>query len=222
MENVSQATPESVWAALRELAARQAESDRQMKETDRILTEKFAETDRILTEKFAETDRILKESQAETDRKFAATDKFLKNLGKRLGGMGNSHGSFAEEYFFTAFEDGETDFFGEKFDNIEKNMRHQLNGLKDEYDIVMFNHTSVAIVEVKYRAEQEDLPVTLKKADTFRILYPGYKNYKIYLGLASMTGFDPKVEQGCKQNGIAIIKQVGDKVVICDENLKVF
>ena len=136
--------------------------------------------------------------------------------------MGNSHGSFAEEYFFNAFEDGETDFFGEKFDEIEKNLKYKRNGLKDEYDVVMFNHSSVAIVEVKYRADKDDLPSVLKKADTFRKLAPEYQNYKIYLGLASMTGFDPEVEKGCKQYGIAIIKQVGDKVVIYDENLKTF
>ena len=201
--NNSQATPESVWAFLREIAERQAESDR-------ILTEKQAETDRILTEKFAEVAK----SQA-------ATDRLMKKLGVRLGGMGNSHGSFAEEYFFNAFEDGETDFFGEKFDEIEKNLKYKRNGLKDEYDVVMFNHSSVAIIEVKYRADENDLPSVLKKVDTFRKLAPEYTNFKIYLGIASMS-FEPKLEEICKKTGIAVIKQLGDKIIIYDENLKTF
>jgi len=194
--NNSSHTFESVWAALQE--------------SNRILTEKQAETDRILSEKFTE----LTKSQAETDR-------LMKTLGVRLGGMGNSHGSFAEEYFFSAFNAGKTDFFGEKFDEIEKNLKNKRNGLTDEYDIVMFNHTSVAIIEAKYKAHENDVPATLKKVDTFRKLFPDYKDFKIYLGLASMS-FYPELEEECKKQGIAIIKQVGDKVVIYDENLKAF
>jgi len=199
MNNKSQATPESVWAAFQE-------TDRKIKE----LAEQQAENNRFLTERFSD----LTKSQAKTE-------KFVKNLGVRLGGMGNSHGSFAEEYFFNAFEDGKTDFFGEKFDEIEKNLKYKRNGLKDEYDVVMFNHSSVAIIEVKYRADEDDLPAVLKKVDTFRKLAPEYENFKIYLGLASMS-FYSELEEECKKQGIAIIKQVGDKVIIYDENLKVF
>jgi hypothetical protein len=46
-------------------------------------------------------------------------------------------------------------------------------------------------------------------------------DFKIYLGLASMSFF-PELEQECIEQGIAVIKQVGDKVVINDSNLKVF
>jgi len=199
MDNNSQATPESVWAMF-------AESERLRQENERFLTEKLAE----VTQK-----------QAELAKSQAATDRQMKKLGVRLGGMGNSHGSFAEEYFFNAFEDGETDFFGEKFDEIEKNLKYKRNGLKDEYDVVMFNHSSVAIIEVKYRADEDDLPAVLKKVDTFRKLAPEYKNFKIYLGYASMS-FTPDVEQVFEDNGIAVIKQVGDKVIINQKKLKVF
>jgi hypothetical protein len=61
----------------------------------------------------------------------------------------------------------------------------------------------------------------LKKVETFRILFPNYKDFKIYLGLAAMS-FYPKLEQRCLAQGIAVIKQVGDTVVINDTQLKVF
>ena len=93
--------------------------------------------------------------------------------------------------------------------------------LKDEFDIVLFNHTSVALIEVKYKAHENDIPKVLKKAETFRILFPDYKDFKIYLGLATMA-FYPELEQACINQGIAIIKQVGDTVVINDKHLKVF
>jgi len=217
MENSSYSS-ESVWAALHE--------------SNRFLTEKLAETDRILTEKQAETDRILRESRIETDRilteKFSElkesqkeTDRIVREVSKRLGGMGQNHGSFAEEYFFNSFEKGQKNFFGETFDDVKKNLKNFWQGLEDEYDIVMFNHSSVAIIEAKYKAHENDVPAVLNKVNTFRILFPGYKNFKIYLGLASMS-FYPELEKECKKQGIAIIKQVGDKVVIYEENLKTF
>ena len=54
-----------------------------------------------------------------------------------------------------------------------------------------------------------------------RIFFPYYKDYKIYLGLASMS-FNPDVEEECITQGIAIIKQLGDTVVIYDEHLKIW
>jgi hypothetical protein len=204
--NHSSNTFESVWATL-ESASAKIESAGAKIESAGVKIDRLAERQ-------VENERILNE-------KFAETDKLIKNLGVRLGGMANSHGSFAEEYFFNAFDNGETNFFGEKFDEIEKNLKYRRNGLKDEYDMVMFNHTSVAIIEVKYRAREKDMPATLKKVDTFRILFPDYKDFRIYLGLAAMS-FDPEIEKECEDNGIAIIKQVGDKVIINDKNLKAF
>ncbi len=136
-----------------------------------------------------------------------------------LGSWANYHGSFAEEYFINSFEKGKNNFFGERFNDI----RQRVTGLKikDEYDILLINGQSVGIVEVKYKAHENDVDKVLKKAQTFRINYPDYINHQIYLGLASMT-FYPELEQECIQKGIAIVKQVGDTVVINDKHLKVF
>jgi len=192
-------TFESVWAAIQE--------------NNRYLTEKFAETDRQMQE----TDRQMKE----TDRQMKETDRRMKELQKTLGGMANSHGSFAEEYFFNSFEDNEQNFFGEHFDEIRKHIYGKKKNIEDEYDIVLYNGVSVAIIEVKYKAHNDDVDKVLKKAETFRILFSDYKDFKIYLGLASMA-FYPELEQECINQGIAIIKQVGDNVIINDAHLKVF
>ena len=161
-----------------------------------------------------ETDRLLDKSSAEFDRR-------IKKLEETTGSWANNHGSFAEEYFFNSFENGKQNFFGERFDVIQKNLSHFWQGVKDEYDIVLYNHTSVALVEIKYKAHLHDIPNVLKKAETFRILFPNYKDFKIYLGLASLS-FYPGLEKECSQQGIAIIKQVGDTVVIYDKCLKAF
>ena len=91
----------------------------------------------------------------------------------------------------------------------------------DEYDILLINGQTIGVVEVKYKAHENDVPKILKKAETFRANFPKYQNHRVYLGLATMA-FYPELEEECKSNGIAIVKQVGDNVVIYDKHLKVF
>jgi hypothetical protein len=92
---------------------------------------------------------------------------------------------------------------------------------KGELDIILVNGKALVIIEVKFRVRDKHVDKVMKKVKPFREKFPEYKNHKVYLGLASMV-FDEDIENKCKENGIAVIKQVGDNVVIYDENLKVF
>ena len=211
--NNQPATPESVWALLQANAK---------------LMEKFsiaAEKSRIDAEKTrieAEKSRIdAEKSRIDAEKSRIDAEKRMKKLEELTGSWANNQGSFAEEYFFNSFENGKQNFFGEHFDEIAKNIKNRWQGVEDEYDIVLYNHTAVALIEVKYKAHINNLPNVLKKAETFRILFPNYKDFKIYLGLASMS-FYPELEQECISQGIAVVKQVGDTVVINDKYLKVF
>ena len=166
---------------------------------------------------FRETDKLIKELSAKIDQ--VSTE--IKNVNDTVGGMQNSNGMFAEEYFFNSFNQGNTSFFGEKFNDIEPNVKGIKPGFKDEYDIVLINGKSVAIVEVKYRARLEDVSQVIKKANTFRVNFPDYQNHRVYLGFAALIS-SQRVEQECIKEGIAVVKQVGDTVIINDKHLKVF
>jgi len=201
-----------------------ADSDRRIKEYERERKEYERERKKYA----ADSDRRMKKLEEITgswgkERKESAadSDRRMKKLEEITGSWGNNHGSFAEEYFFNSFEKGNQNFLGEHFDDIQKNVSSTWQGVKDEYDIVLYNHHSVALIEVKYKAHVNDVPSVLKKAETYRILFPNYKDFKIYLGLASMS-FYHELEQECIKEGIAVIKQVGDTVVINDKHLKVF
>ena len=194
--NIPSATAESFWAALQAITEKQAETALQMAETAR--------------------------QQAETDRQMAKTDRKISRLEKQLGGISKNHGSFAEEYFINSIKKGEKNFFGEKYDKLLKyEIIEENNKIKGELDMMLVNGKSVAIIEVKFRAREKHVETVLKKVKPFRHKFPEYQNHKIYLGLASMV-FDETIEDKCKENGIAVIKQVGDAVVIYDENLKTF
>ena len=160
-------------------------------------------------------------SLRETESIVKENAKAIKELQKTVGAWANNHGSFAEEYFVNSFEKGKKNFFGETFDELEPNLRGIKKGFKDEYDILLINGKSVAIVEVKYKAHQNDILKVLKKAETFRVNFPDYANHRIFLGLASMA-FNSNVEDECVKEGIAVVKQVGDSVVINDSHLKPF
>jgi hypothetical protein len=196
-------TFEGTWAAIQE--------------SNRFLTEKFAKTDRQITK----NDRLIRKKFAKTEQLIDKNAQRMKELNELVGAWSKNHGDFAEEYFINSFENGHQTFFGEKFDEMEQNVKGITRDYKDEYDIVLLNGKSVGIVEIKFRAKKEHIPKILRKAETFRINCPEYKNHQIFLSLASFC-FQDGVEEECTDKGIAIIKQMGDMVVINDAHLKVF
>ena len=204
----------------KQAAERKAEIDKIMAETEKIK----AKTERIKTETAEKEEEYKKqeaERKAEAERDFIEIREAIKKNSKLLGNISENNGMIAEEYFFNSFERGQTNFFGETFDDIEKNAKGWKKGFKDEYDILMTNGSAVGIIEVKHKAHKNDLPDVFKKAETFRGNFPEYQNHRIYLGLASMA-FYPELEKACKESGIAIIKQKGENIVINDKHLKVY
>ena len=83
----------------------------------------------------------------------------------------------------------------------------------------------MAIIEIKYSLKEddlkEDLPNAFRKIETFKTSFPKYANYKYYLGFASLS-FKQPVEDIIAKEGIAVIKQVGNKMVINSDSLRVF
>ena len=200
-------TFESVWALLEKHAQELEKSAQERKESS-------AKFDREMEKTRADFDR----RSADFDRRSAEFDRQMNNLKEQVAGITKSNGDFAEEYFFNTFEKGQQNFFGEKFDRI---IRGKGKIVEDEYDVVMINGKTAGIIEVKYRARKDDIPKALKKAETFRINFPEYRNHKIYLALAALT-INSTLERECIKEGIAVIKQVGDKVIVYDKHLKAF
>ena len=168
---------------------------------------------------FAEIRSILRETAESQAASSAEFDRRIKKLEASIGSINNNIGMVTEYFFVTSFEQDKRNFFGEEFYELRKNV----GGMKiaAEYDIVLINGSSIAIIEVKYKAHENDIPKVLKKAETVRVNFPEYQWHKVYLGLASMA-FYPELEQACIDNGIAIVKQVGDTMVLNYENLKAY
>lgn len=157
---------------------------------------------------------------------FAETDRQIKALQEEIGGIGNSNGAFAEDFFYNSLEKSMS-FAGVHFDCISDEFGGQIKNsdgtiVKDQFDIVMTNDKAVAIIEIKYKAES-DYPKKMveKKIRNFRLLFPYYAKYKIYLGLGSLS-FNQRVIQEAKKYGIGLLKQRGETIEFKTEWVKAY
>ena len=207
-----------------ELVAKIAkESEESAKKHDKFVEEheKFvARHDKFVAEHekfFEEYEKI----SVESAKSMADLKATVKAVSKQLGGMANSDGAFAEELFYHTL--GETmQFGGQHYDIADSNIERLTNGVHSEFDILMYNSTSVAIIEVKYKADLEDIDeLVTKKVARFRTLFPQYKDCNIYLGIGSMS-FDKKVVKKAYNLGIGILRQKGDIIETDTDNIRAY
>jgi len=185
---------EDVWASIHELSQRQKETDRQLKETDRQLKE----TDKHLKEKFSE-------------------------LKEYVGGIARNNGDVAESYFYETIADtmkiGELDF-----DIIEKNVKrmNRRQNIRGEYDIILINSESIAIVEIKYKLHPGDIEkIVNKKIPVFKKLFPEKKDFKLYIAVAGLSVPDDSKKLAFK-HGFFVLTQGGGKLNLEHDYIKIY
>jgi hypothetical protein len=203
---------------IKETSQQMKETDRQMKENDLRLTKMREETDRQMKE----NDLRLTKMREETDRLMKENSREIKELNRSLGGISNSNGDMAEEFFFNIFRRNKT-FVNEHYDSVQKNYFYSNGEAGAESDIVLFNGTSVAIIEVKYKATQKNIRIEklISNVTLFKKCSPIYRNHKVYLGVAAMS-FGKWLEQELHDAGIATIHPLGKKIVIYDKDVREF
>ncbi|MDR0303472.1 MAG: hypothetical protein LBH98_01700 [Chitinispirillales bacterium] len=161
------------------------------------------------------------ELQKKTDEQMKKTDKKLDRLDEIVNGVNNNIGYHAERYFQNVFKK-KLSFGKETYDYMIPNLEYNKKGKSAEFDIVLVNGKSVAIIEAKNRIHPNFIKeIAVNKASQFRKYFPIYKNYELYLVAAGFS-FDKSVIKEAKAYGVGIIRQVGDAIEIDDENLKVY
>ena len=231
MENLNNhqaITPESVLMAIQEATSRVTAEVKEMFKASRAELEAsravFEASRAEFDQRMKKFDENLEASRAEFDQRMKksneAFDCQLKKMNEYMMGITESNSKFSEEYFFNSLENGQINFFiDEKIDKILPNVKGRT--VNDEYDILFLNGKTTGIVECKYKARKDDIPKMLKKPDTFRINFPEYKNHKVYLAMAAFS-INENCQRECIKQGIAVIKQVGDTIVVKNKHLKTF
>jgi Holliday junction resolvase-like predicted endonuclease len=142
----------------------------------------------------------------ELKEQVAQTAKVVKDLGTHLGRAANHNGDAAEEYFANTLM-AKKEFAGQHYDYADRNLHRNRNGREDEFDIIMYNGVSIGLIEVKYKADLDDVDdLATRKVENFRLFFPEHKDKVVYLGIGSMS-FDEKVLKRARIHGIAILRQ---------------
>ncbi len=203
----------------KEIAEMQRKTDAQFKERGEAMDVLFKQRDSDIKALFDERDRdlkaLFKERDKATDALFKErdriTDEKLNKLSVFLGNIGKNQGDVAEEFFFNTIKSN-LKIGNVKFNDITPNLYKERDGVKDEYDIFLTNGDSVAIIEVKYKAHENDIEkLKNKKIPNFRKLFPIYKDYKIYAGLAGFN-INKDVVRKAEEYGFFILKRKGELV----------
>jgi hypothetical protein len=151
----------------------------------------------------------------------AKNEKRFEKLHEEMGAIGHSNGDAAESFFYNSLED-EMKLGKVKFDFISKNVKQKKHRQEEEYDIFLENGNAVGIIEVKYKVQQKHIEKLIdKKAENFRILFPDYSDYKLYVGIAGLS-FEPNTEKLATENGLVVLKQKGDVMQVNSSQMKAF
>jgi len=189
--------------------------------TDEEFKSSIANSIASLAAENKETERVLKEMFAETDRKIDKVSKQIDSVSKQMGGINENIGYHAEQFFQNVFADNKV-FGGIKYDDIILNMKYGDKTGEVEFDIVLENGNTLALIEVKNRIHPDFVKkLAEERMSKFRKYFPMYKGYDVYLGIAGFS-FDKAVLEEAKKYGVGIIKQVGDGIEVNAKDLRAY
>ncbi len=174
--------------------------------------------------RFAETQAQIVKTEAQiakTEAQIAKTEAQVERTSKELSNVGHNNGDYAEDYFYNSLSETMV-FAGVKYDSISKNIHIKRHRLEDEFDVIMYNGNSIALIECKYKAHEKDLKkLVKKKVSNLRELNTDYANYRIYCGLASFS-FYAELEQQALDLGVAVLKQKGDLMEVNASTIRAY
>ena len=210
----------------RDLKKSEEKFDREMQKSREEFKQRMKESEERSEREWGEIREEQKKRSEKLDREWEKSKENFDKMVIEIGGIGNSNGDVAEEYFINAFEKNPS-LNGEIYDKVIYNARLvseeslKSNEFNDEYDIFLSNGKSAAIIEIKYNLKRGVIKRLLEKGENFRKYHPIFNNHKLYLGIAALS-FRKAAEENITKKGIAVIKQVGGKMVINSKNLKEF
>jgi len=145
------------------------------------------------------------------------TDKKLDKVAKMLGVFDNSQDSVAKEYFVNSLKDTLT-LAGMDFDLLLRGVGLNKKGIRDEFDILLVNDSSVAIIEVKHKVHPRDIDKLPQKIKRIKLM-PQCKNYKVYAGLAGFH-MPNEVIESLQEKGYFALRRKGDVIESYTEHLR--
>jgi hypothetical protein len=169
----------------------------------------------------------LREAQAKTETEQKETARIVRELTQSIkdtrsevDGVGKSQGMVAEEFYANSLTLNPK--IGKlKFDQVMTDIKVGKGHDNAQFDVVMINGNSVAIVEVKYRAQIKTITQLEKQMIEFRTRLPIYDKFKLYGGIAGFSVPD-NVVQAAHDKGYFVLKRSGDAFAVDTVGMKAF
>ena len=184
------ATPEEIWAILRETAREQQETARLQQETDQLQQDNaryMQETAR----RMRETDRRLKRAEHLFTTQWG---KLMESLvAGDLVALLNDRGIAVE--------------------GISQRIRKRRNGRHCEIDILALNGEETVAVEVKTTLRPNDVKRFLAKLSEFNEWFPEYRERRLYGAMAYLEA-DDSVAKHAARMGLFVIRATGSSASI--------
>ena len=127
-----------------------------------------------------------------------------------IGEIGNSNGAVSEDFFFNALSNS-LQVANMHFDYIDFNLHRKKKNVEAEYDIILYNHYKILIVEVKYNFKKQKLRTFYEGLKKFRSLYPEHSALKLYGAVAALTYEDGTIEEA-QNYGFYVLSQNNEKL----------
>ena len=185
------------------IAESQKETNAQIKATNEQTQASLAS----LAESQKKTELQVQKTELQVQKTSAKVDK-VSNM---YGGMANNQGAATEEFYYNSLSKKPI-LQGIRFDKVSRNVVGDLDGIKDEYDIVMVNGQAVYIIEVKHRVHIKDVEKLVnKKVKNFMKLFTEYAGYQHHIGLACFY-IDEAIKKQALAQGVNILQRKGDVI----------
>jgi len=172
----------------------------------------FRETDRKLSEQMAQSRAEAERSRAEFDRRFLENERYLQNLSKRFGDLGNRLGEFVEGMV----RPGLVRLFRERGLELHQTFRDMSARQGKEaaqIDLMAIDETVAVAVEVKSRLTVEAVDEHLRRMEKFRRLFPRFSDLRVLAAVAAMV-IDDEAAAYAEEKGLFVIGQSGDDAVL--------
>jgi len=192
------------------------EDERRMAEWECRMAERERESAE-LSRKMAETDKQIDKVDKQIDK----VDKQIDKVSKQMGGINENIGKHAEQFFQDAFEK-KLEFGGIKYDEMIRNLHYKGRNEEVEFDVVLVNCDSIAIIEVKNRIHPNFVrELAEERIGKFRKYFHDFDGYSAYLGIAGFSLCEFVVEEASRY-GVGIIRQVGNSMEMDAGKLKAY